>query len=122
MGNYAPLYDRIAQLSKQLARRVKGSHRWERTRLRIAKLHSRIVDMRTDFLHKLSTKVTIENQVVALEDLNVSGLLKNRKLSKAISRLRALCEGKEVRIINRWEATSQVCSKCGWHFHPCRSL
>jgi putative transposase len=50
--------------------------------------------MRTDFLHKLSTKVTIENQVVALEDLNVKGLLKNRKLSKAISRLRALCEGK----------------------------
>jgi len=84
--NYAPLYDRIAQLSKQLARRVKGSHRWERTRLRIAKLHSRIVD-----LHKLSTKVTIENQVVALEDLNVSGLLKNRKLSKAISRQAVPC-------------------------------
>jgi len=125
--NYAPLYDRIAQLSKQLARRVKGSHRWQRTRLRIAKLHSRIVDMRTDFLHKLSTKITIKNQVVALEDLNVSGLLKNRKLSKAISRqgwytFRALCEGKgekyqrEVRIINRWEATSQVCSKCGWQW------
>ncbi len=125
--NYAPLYDRIAQLSKQLARRVKGSHRWERTRSRIAKLHSRIVDMRTDFLHKLSTKVTIENQVVALEDLNVRGLLKNRKLSKAISRqgwytFRTLCEGKgekyqrEVPIINRWEATSQVCSKCGWHW------
>ncbi len=133
--NYAPLYDRIAQLQKQLARRVKGSNRWQRTRLRIAKLHSRIVDMRTDFLHKLSTKVTIasgapkvvENQVVALEDLAVSGLVKNRKLSKAISRqgwytFRALCEGKgekyqrEVRIINRWEATSQVCSKCGWHW------
>ena len=125
--DYAPLFCRIAQLQKQLARRVKGSNRWERTRLRIAKLHCRIEDMRKDFLHKLSTKLTSENQVVVLEDLNVGGMLKNRKLSKAISRqgwytFRALCEGKgekyqrEVRIINRWEATSQYCSKCGWHW------
>ncbi|WAS04738.1 transposase [Gloeomargaritales cyanobacterium VI4D9] len=78
--------NRIAQLQKQLARRVKGFHRWERTRLRIAKLHCRIEDLRTDFLHKLSTKLTHKNQVVVLEDLNVRGMLKNRKLSKAISR------------------------------------
>ena len=125
--DYAPLYDRIAQLQKQLARRVKGSNRWERTRLRIAKLHCRIDDMRTDFLHKLSTKLTSENQAVVLEDLNVRGMLKNRKLSKAISRqgwrrFRTLCKGKaekyqrELRILNRWEATSQYCSKCGWHW------
>jgi putative transposase len=125
--NYRPLYNRIAQLQKQLARRVKGSHRWERTRLRIAKLHNRIADMRLDFLHKLSTQLTVENQVVCLEDLNVSGMLKNRRLSKAISQqgwhtFRALCEGKgekyqrEVRLIDRWEATSQYCSACGWHW------
>jgi putative transposase len=83
--------------------------------------------MRTDFLHKLSTKLTNENQVVVLEDLNVRGMLKNRKLSKAISRqgwraFRNLCEAKaekfqrELRILNRWEATSQHCSKCGWHW------
>jgi len=125
--DYTPLYHRITQLQKQLARRVKGSNRWERTRLRIAKLHCRIDDMRTDFLHKLSTKLTDENQVVCLEDLNVRGMLKNRKLSKAISRqgwraFRNLCEAKaekfqrELRIFNRWEATSQHCSKCGWHW------
>jgi len=125
--DYAPLYNRIARLQKQLARRVKGSNRWERTRLRIAKLHCRIDDMRTDFLHKLSTKLTNENQVVVLEDLNVRGMLKNRKLSKAISRqgwraFRNLCEAKakkfqrELRILDRWEATSQHCSKCGWHW------
>jgi putative transposase len=119
--------NRIAQLQKQLARRVKGFHRWERTRLRIAKLHCRIEDLRTDFLHKLSTKLTHKNQVVVLEDLNVRGMLKNRKLSKAISRqgwylFRTLCGSKaekfqwEVRIIDRWEATSQHCSKCGWYW------
>ncbi len=116
--NYASMFDRIAQLQKQLARRVKGSHRWERTRLRIAKLHSRIADLRLDFLHKLTTKLTSESQVACLEDLNVSGMLKNRKLSKAISRqgwgmFRSLCEAKsdkyggEVWVIDRWEATSQ---------------
>jgi len=125
--NYSPLYDRIAQLQKQLARRVKGSNRRERTRLRIAKLHCRIQDLRTDFLHKLSTKLTSENKAVVLEDLNVQGMLKNRKLSKAISRqgwrmFRNLCKAKsekfqrELRILDRWEATSQHCSKCGWHW------
>jgi putative transposase len=110
-----------------IARRVKGSNRWGRTRLRIAKLHCRIDDMRTDFLQKLSTKLTNENQVVCLEDLNVRGMMKNRKLSKAISRqgwrtFRDLCKAKsekfqrELRIFDRWEATSQHCSKCGWHW------
>ncbi|WP_247219315.1 transposase [Synechococcus sp. C9] len=125
--NYEPLYQRIARLQKQLARRVKGSKRWERTRFRIAKLHARIADMRLDFLHKVSTKLAVENQVVCLEDLNVRRMLKNRKLSKAISRqgwaaFRALCHakgnkyGREVRVIDRWVATSQTCSKCGWHW------
>ncbi|MGY2974203.1 RNA-guided endonuclease InsQ/TnpB family protein [Thermostichus sp. MS-CIW-37] len=125
--NDEPLYRRIAQLQKPLARRVQGSKRWERTRLRMAKLHRRLADLRLDFLHKLSTKLISENQVVCLEDLNVSGMLKNRKLSRAISRqgwgmFRALCEakggkyGREVRVIDRWAATSQHCSKCGWHW------
>lgn len=125
--NYEPWYKRIAQLSKKLARQVRGSKRWERTRLRIAKLHAKIADVRQDFLHKLSTKVMRKNQAVVLEDLNVRGMLKNRRLSKAISRqgwyqFRALCEGKaakwdrDLRVISRWEATGQHCHKCGHHW------
>jgi putative transposase len=75
-------------------------------------------DTRKDFLHKLSTRIIIENQVIVLEDLNVSGMVKNRKLSKAISDLgwrqfRTLLEGKaekygrEFRVISRWEPTTQ---------------
>ena len=68
-------------------------------RLKVAKLKAKLRDIRKDFLHKLSTKVTNENQVIALEDLNVSGLLKNRKLSRAISsagwrEFRTMCESK----------------------------
>ncbi|WP_152964671.1 RNA-guided endonuclease TnpB family protein, partial [Limnoraphis robusta] len=78
-----------------------------------------------DFLHKLSTRIIIENQVIVLEDLNVSGMVKNHKLSKAISDLgwrqfRTLLEGKaekygrEFRVISRWEPTTQKCSCCGF--------
>ncbi len=79
----------------------------------------------TDFLHKLSTEIIRENQTIILEDLNVSGMVKNRKLSRAISDLgwrqfRTLLEGKaekysrEFRVISRWEPTSQICYACGF--------
>ncbi|WP_287521064.1 MULTISPECIES: transposase [unclassified Okeania] len=62
---------------------VAGSN-YEKARLRIAKFHPKLKDTRTDFLHKLSTEIIRENQTIILEDLNVSGLVKNRKLSTAI--------------------------------------
>ncbi|WP_445173662.1 RNA-guided endonuclease InsQ/TnpB family protein [Microcoleus sp.] len=76
-------------------------------------------------MHKLSTKVVSENQTIVLEDLNVSGMVKNRKLSRAISQqgwreFRVLVEaksekyGREFVIISRWEPTSQTCSDCGY--------
>ena len=115
---------RLRKKQRNLSRKVKGSKRREVARKKVARLHAKIKDTRTDFLHKLSTKVVKENQLIALEDLNVGGLLKNRKLSRAISDLgwrefRMLLEAKadkynrEFRIINRWEPTSQVCSCCG---------
>lgn len=116
---------RLRRLQKNLSRKQKGSKRREVARLKVAKLHTKITDTRTDFLHKLSTKLILENQLIALEDLNVSGMVKNRKLSRAISDLgwrsfRSMLEakaemyGREVRVINRWEATSQTCSCCGF--------
>ncbi|NEN91943.1 MAG: IS200/IS605 family element transposase accessory protein TnpB [Okeania sp. SIO3H1] len=87
--------------------------------------HAKLKDTRTDFLHKLSTEIINENQVIVLEDLNVSGMMKNRKLSRTISDLgwrtfRTFLEGKaekygrDFRIISRWEPTSQVWSNCGF--------
>ncbi len=122
---YSKLDQRVRRKQRQLSRQVKGSKRREKTRLQIAKLHNRIADTRKDFLHKLSTRVVNENQVIALEDLNVSGMVKNRKLSRAISlqgwrEFRTLCEGKSEKlgrqfiVIDRWEPTSQICSDCGF--------
>ncbi|WP_445299721.1 RNA-guided endonuclease InsQ/TnpB family protein [Microcoleus sp. B4-C5] len=123
--NYKKLDRKIRKLQRKLARQPKDSKRRNVTRISIAKLHNRIADTRKDFLQKLSTKVVNENQVIILEDLNVSGMVKNRKLSRAISQqgwreFRTLCEaksekfGREFQVISRWEPTSQVCADCGF--------
>jgi len=123
--NYKQLDRKVRKLQRSSSRQKSESKRRERTRLKIAKTRLRIADTRKDFLHKLSTKIVRENQTIVLEDLNVSGMVKNRKLSRAISlqgwrEFRTLCEAKsekynrEFRVISRWEPTSQVCSNCGF--------
>ncbi|MBW4646494.1 MAG: transposase [Goleter apudmare HA4340-LM2] len=123
--DYSRLDKKIRKLQKKLARQPKDSKRRNRTRIRIAKLHNQVTDTRKDFLHKLSTKIVSENQAIVLEDLNVSGMVKNRKLSRAISlqgwrEFRTLCESKSEKlnrdfyVISRWEPTSQICSECGY--------
>jgi putative transposase len=122
-----PLKRRLKKLRKaqrKHARTTKGSKRRERARKRVAKIHAKISDVRKDFLHKLSTRIIRENQTIVLEDLAVSNMVKNRKLSRAISDLgwrsfRTMLEaksamyGRDFRVISRWEPTSQRCSCCG---------
>ena len=116
---------KLARVQKALSRCQKGSNRREAARQKVAKLHARIADIRSDLLHKLSSRLIFENQEISLEDLNVSGMVKNRKLSKAISDLgwrqfrtmlesKAVMYGRKVNIIDRWEPTSQTCSACGF--------
>ena len=124
--SYTKLDRKVRKLQRKLMKRqVRGSNRSRKTKLRIAKKHNLIADLRKDFLHKLSTKIVRENQSIALEDLNVSGMVKNRKLSRAISLqgwrefrtlLLAKSEkyGRTFMVINRWEPTSQICSDCGF--------
>lgn len=123
--DYSAAERKIRQLQRQLARQQKDSKRRNKTSLKLAKLQNKIADTRSDFLHKWSTKVVKENQVIVLEDLNVSGMVKNRRLARAINRqgwyqFRVFCSAKsdklsrEFRVISRWEPTSQVCSECGY--------
>jgi putative transposase len=84
--DYSTAERKISQLQRQLARQQKDSKRRNKTSLKIAKLQNKIADTRSDFLHKLSTKIVKENQVIVLEDLNVSGMVKNRRLARAINR------------------------------------
>ncbi|MEA5597004.1 transposase [Rivularia sp. UHCC 0363] len=125
--DYSKLDRRVRKFQKKLARQPAYSRRRNRTRIKIANLHNQIADTRKDFLHKLSSKVVCENKTIVLEDLNVSGMAKNRKLSRAISlqgwrEFRTLCDAKsqkysrEFVVISRWEPTSQVCSECGYRW------
>ncbi|WP_282203208.1 RNA-guided endonuclease InsQ/TnpB family protein [Kitasatospora fiedleri] len=116
--------ERLARAQRELARKEKGSANREKARLRAARVHARITDRRRDFLHKLTTRLVRENQTVVIEDLNVRDMLKNRKLSRAISgaswtELRSMLEykadwyGREVITVDRWFPSSKLCSVCG---------
>ena len=115
---------KIGRLQRSLSRKVKGSRNRNKARLLVVKAHEKVASKRLDFLHKLSTQLIRENQTVVVENLNVSGMLKNRRLAKSISdagwrMFRTLLEykaeryGRQLRVISRWEPTSQRCSECG---------
>ncbi|EHR0219625.1 transposase [Clostridium perfringens] len=76
---------RLRKLQKDLSRKQKGSNNRNKVRLKVAKLHQKIVDQRKDFLHKLSIKLIRENQSIAIEDLKVNNMMKNHKLARVIS-------------------------------------
>jgi putative transposase len=116
---------RIKKASRQLSRCKKESNRRKAAKLRLAKLHAKVKDARTDFNHKLTTRLVRDNQAIAIEDLNVSGMVKNRKLSRAISdagwasfrsMLSSKCDryNRQLVIVDRWFASSQKCSHCGF--------
>lgn len=115
---------RKRQLSRSLARKKKGSHNRYKAQQKLARLHARIADRRKDSLHKLSTRLVRENQVIAVEDLNIAGMVRNRSLARVISdagwrqlltMLAYKCEwyGRDFVKIDRFFPSSKTCHSCG---------
>ncbi len=115
---------KLAKLQRRMAKKTKGSANRKKAKLKVARLHAKIADSRKDFLHKLSTRLVNENQVIAVETLAVSNMQKNRCLAKSIAdaswsefvrqlEYKSLWYGRELVGIDRWYPSSKRCSDCG---------
>ncbi len=116
---------RLATLQRRLAKKQKGSANRFKAKLKVARLHAKTADTRRDFLHKLSTRLVNENQVIAIESLAVSNMKKNPCLAKAISdagwsefvrqlEYKSLWYGRTLIGIDRWYPSTKRCSDCGY--------
>lgn len=114
----------LRRQQKRLARMKRGSNNRAKQRIKVARKHARVRDARRDFLHKTSTTLVRANDTIAVEDLNVSGMVRNRSLAKSISDVgwgefrsmlayKAEQAGKRVVVIDRWYPSSKTCSVCG---------
>ncbi|MDN3399046.1 IS200/IS605 family element RNA-guided endonuclease TnpB [Psychrobacter sp. APC 3426] len=111
-------------VAKADQRKLSDSRNYQKQKVKVAKVYERITNCRKDFLHKLSFNLIKNHDVIAIEDLNVKGMVKNRKLSKAISdsswstfttmlNYKAEWYGKTLVKIDRWYPSSKTCSGCG---------
>ena len=115
---------KLKREQRKLSKMTKGSNNYNRQKFKIAKLHQHISNQRKDYLHKVSYKLTNENQVICLEDLNVKGMTKNHHLALSVSDVgwsmftdmleyKADHKGRTIVKIDRWYPSSQICSCCG---------
>ena len=116
---------KLKKIQKQLSNKVKGSNNRNKVRLKLAKLHERIKNQKQDYLHNITTKIINENQVIVIEDLNVSGMMKNHRLAKSIQELglyemrrqleyKSKWYGRKLVFVSRWFPSSKICCECGW--------
>ena len=119
-----PLHKRIKIYNKILDRKDYGSNNYEKARTKLNRTYERISNIRKDYLHKISTHITMKYKYICIEDLKVSNMMKNKNLSKHIAEqgwreFRTMLEYKaekndcKIIIADRWFPSSQICSCCG---------
>jgi len=115
---------KLAKLQRRHSRKMKGSKAREKSRLKVAKCHKKIVNQRKHFFHQLTNKLIDENQVISLETLKVKNMIKNHSLAMSIQdaswstfvtmlEYKAKWRGAEIRRINTFTPSSKTCSCCG---------
>jgi putative transposase len=125
-NRYTKTYAKLLKKHQQhLSRKVKGSNRYNKQKLKVAKIHKKITNSRLDNLHKISTDLIKKYDLIVLEDLNIKGMIRNHKLSKHIAdaswskfismlTYKAQWNEKEVVKIDRFFPSSKTCNCCGF--------
>ena len=115
---------KLKRAQQALSRKTKGSNRRAKARAKVARIHAHVANQRLDAMHKLTTRLFRKYSDISVEDLNVSGMVKNRHLAKSVSdaafgEFRRQLEYKTARasarlhVVDRWYRSSKTCSKCG---------
>ena len=115
---------KMRRLSKSHSRKVKWSANRKKSQQKLARLHKRIADVRSDWTHKTTTAIVSQNKTIVIEDLNVRGMMKNKRLARALSDVgfaeirrqltyKSKIYGTDLRVIDRFFPSSKKCSSCG---------
>ena len=114
----------LRKAQQALSRKTKGSVRCRKAQERVARLHARVADVRADAINKATTMIARTYSTVCIEDLNVAGMVKNRRLARSVSDAslgefrrqldyKTARTGAALRVIDRWYPSSKTCSACG---------